>query len=272
MEDGARDPDDPGDRSDVTRRFAEVVAGPTDVLPLDEAMLLVAAHDHPVDRPAQLARLDELAARCQPATLPGVLDLLFGEEGLRGDDDDYHHPDNSFLDRVLDRRRGLPILLSVVTAEVAARCGVCIAPIGLPGHFLLRDCADDDTFIDPYHGGQLLERAECIRIFERLHPNEPFRDQYLDPVDNRAVLLRVVTNLVHTYTRRGPVASLAWALQLRAVVAGGDTWLHVARIRERTGEWHVAADAWDRAATTASTADAATTARARAAAARARAN
>ena len=49
---------------DPTERFAELVAGPPDVLPLDEAVLLVAAHDHAVDIPATMRRLDELAARC----------------------------------------------------------------------------------------------------------------------------------------------------------------------------------------------------------------
>ena len=260
--------------SDLTRRFAELVAGPPDVLPLDEAILLVAAHDHLVDRRGAAG-----PSRCPRRPVPagrssrGVIDLLFGDEGFRGDDDDYHHPDNSFLDRVLDRRRGLPILLSIVTAEVAARCGVCLAPVGMPGHFLLRDCADDDAFIDPYHGGRSIDRAECERIFTQLHPHERFRDDYLDPVDNKAVLQRVLTNLVHTYTRRGPIGSLAWSLHLRALVVGGDAWLHVARIRERTGEWHRAAEAWDEVAaqSTADT-DAAATATAKAAAARARSN
>jgi regulator of sirC expression with transglutaminase-like and TPR domain len=229
---------------DVTGRFAEVVSGPVDALPLDEALLLIAAHDHPVDIPAQRARLDELAAACEPSNLQSVLEVLFVTGGLRGDEVDYHHPDNSFLDRVLDRRRGLPILLSVVTAEVAARCGVCLAPVGLPGHFLLRDCADDDGFIDPFHGGRRLDRAGCEALFGRLHPGTPFDAAFLEPVDSRAVVARVVTNLVRTYLQRGPVGSLAWAAHLRAVVVGGDAWRVAARLRERTGDWWRAAEAW----------------------------
>lgn len=231
---------------DVTDRFSRLVDQPADVLPLDEALLLVAAHDHPVDAATQLARLDALAARCRPASVAGVIRTLFEEEGFDGDHVDYHHPDNSFLDRVLDRRRGLPILLSVVTAEVAARCGVCLAPVGMPGHFLLRDCADAGTFIDPYHGGRLIDREGCARIFAGLHPGRPFREEYLDPVDPRSVLVRVVTNLVRSYTERGPIGSLAWALHLRALLVGGEAWVAVARVRERTGEWHLAAEAWDR--------------------------
>ncbi len=229
--------------TDPTDRFAELLAGPADLLALDEAVLLVAAHDHPVDVTAGREALDDLAARCPDATVDGVVDLLFGELAFAGDEDDYHHPDNSFLDRVLARRKGLPILLSVLTAEVGARAGVCLAPVGMPGHFLLRDCGDPDGFIDPFHRGRRLDRSGCAAIFTGLHPGMPFDERYLDPVDAPTLLLRLVTNLVHAYTVRGPLPSLAWALHLRALLAGGESWLHVARVRERLGDWEGAADA-----------------------------
>ena len=226
-----------------TERFAELLAGPPDLLPLDEAVLLVAAHDHDVDLDAARRRLDALAARCATPTVDAVVDVLFGDEGFAGDADDYHHPDNSFLDRVLERRKGLPILLSVLAAEVGARAGVCLAPVGMPGHFLVRDCADEDGFVDPFHGGRRLDRAGCADIFRSLHPGVAFEERFLDPVDGRTVLLRIVTNLVRTYSTRGPVTSLAWALHLRAVIAGDDAWLPVARVRERLGDWEGAAAA-----------------------------
>lgn len=229
---------------DPTTRFAELAATPPDLLALDEAVLTVAAHDHPVDLVAELERLDDLADRCE-ASIESIVEVLFGAEALRGDDEDYHHPDNSFLDRVLDRRKGLPILLSIVVAEVGARAGVCLAPVGMPGHFLLRDCGDPDRFLDPFRGGRSLDRAGCEEIFRSLHPNQRFDDEFLVPIDNRAVLTRVVSNLVHTYSQRGPLTSLAWAAHLRALLVGGDAWRPVAKLRERTGQWQHAATAWE---------------------------
>lgn len=249
---------------DPTARFVELLAGPSDVLPLDEAVLLVAAHDHEVDVAAATSELDALAARCAEPTVEAVCRLLFEEVGFTGDEDDYHHPDNSFLDRVLERRRGLPILLSVVMTEIGARAGVCLAPVGMPGHFLVRDCCDPDVFIDPFHGGRRLDRAACADVFSALHPGVAFDDRFLDPVDSRAVLLRIVTNLIRTYSTRGPVASIAWSLRLRALIAGGDAWLPVARVLERMGDWDGAAEALVRLGTE--------DAEARAALVRARAN
>lgn len=228
---------------DPTARFAELAATPPELLPLDEAVLVVAAHDHPVDVDAQLARLDELAARCEP-TIESIVSVLFDDEGFRGDDDDYHHPDNSFLDRVLDRRRGLPILLSVVVCEVGARAGVCLAPVGMPGHFLVRDCSDPQLFLDPFGGGRTLDPEGCRAIFAGLHPGQRFDERFLEPIDARVVLTRVVSNLVHTYSQRGSLASLAWSSHLRALLVGGTAWRPVAKLRERTGQWHHAATAW----------------------------
>lgn len=242
---------------DPTGRFDELVSGPAEVLPLDEAVLLVAAHDHAVDVAAVRGELDALAARCSAPTVDAVVEVLFEEEGFAGDVDDYHHPDNSFLDRVLARRRGLPILLSVVMTEVGARAGVCLAPVGMPGHFLVRDCADPDEFLDPFHGGRRLDRRACAELFASLHPGVPFDERFLDPIDTRVVLLRVVTNLVRTYTTRGPASSLAWSLHLRALLAGGEAWLPVARARERLGDWSGAAHALRRAGSEAALAKAA---------------
>lgn len=229
---------------DPTTRFAELAATAPDLLPIDEAVLVVAAHDHDVDVAAELDRLDALAARCE-ASVESVVDVLFATERFRGDEVDYHHPDNSFLDRVLDRRLGLPILLSILVTEVGARAGVCLAPVGMPGHFLVRDCTDADRFLDPFRGGATLDREGCRAVFGALHPGQRFDEAYLEPIDSRAVLTRVVSNLVHTYSQRGPLASLAWSSHLRALLVGGDAWRPVAKLRERTGQWHHAATAWD---------------------------
>jgi regulator of sirC expression with transglutaminase-like and TPR domain len=239
---------------DVTARFVALARGPAATMPLGEALLLVSAHDHPVDAEGAIRQLDALAARWGsdgPRRLDGLLAGLFqGDEAFAGDGDDYHHPDNSFLDRVLARRRGLPILLAVVAMEVGERAGICLAPVGMPGHFLLRDCGDEDAFVDPFHGGRRLDRAGCEVLFRRLHPGQAFDAGYLDPVDRPTVVARVLTNLVHTYLQRGPTRSLAWAAHLRAEVLGGESWRMAARCLERVGDWQAAADAWDALAAT----------------------
>ena len=68
--------------------------------------------------------LDELAAGCAEPTFDGLRRHLFDELGFAGDAEHYDDPRNSFLDVVLERRRGLPILLATVMIEVGRRAGV----------------------------------------------------------------------------------------------------------------------------------------------------
>jgi len=212
---------------DVQERFRELVAGPESAIPLDEAALLVAAADHPVDVAAELDALDVLAhglvgAATDPRSLAAA---LFGDGGFTGNAGDYGDPRNSYLDEVRRRRLGIPITLSVVMIEVGRRLGIPLVGIGMPGHFLVGAGVDvgvdtgagghdDAVYIDPFHGGECFDRAGARARFERLHPGAPFVDRYLEPVGTRAVLARMLANLVAAHLARDPLRAVA-PLRLR---------------------------------------------------------
>jgi len=206
---------------DITDRFAELVRGPEEGCRLDEGALLIAAHARrDLDVAAQLARLDDLAAACPAGTLEAVSAHLFVDLGFAGDTADYSNPRNSLLDVVLDRRRGIPITLSVVLIEVARRLGVELVGVGMPGHFLVRAAGDDDVFADPFNG-VLLDRPGCEKLFATLHgPRARFQDRFLDPVGPRAVLARMLTNLQRSFVGRDDRAGALWAQCLRVLVPG----------------------------------------------------
>jgi len=206
---------------DAGERWRELVEGPGRGLALDEALLVVAAHDHPdLDIESQLERMDELAARCRPPTLDGLLRLLFVEEGFTGNRDDYYDPRNSYLDEVLDRRTGIPITLSILTLEVGRRRGVPLAPVNLPGHFLLRDRVDPDVFVDPFNSGAVINRSAVERLHTAMRPGEPFGDAHLEVPGPFDILARVLTNLQLVFTQRSDIRGLSWVLRLRSQLPG----------------------------------------------------
>ena len=216
---------------DPTERFEALVDRPEPSVPLDEAMFVIANHSTPtLDVQAQLARLDDLAAHCPSVTLEGLARHLFAAGRFTGNQHDYYDPDNSYLDRVLDRRLGIPISLSILAMEVGRRVGVLLVGVGMPGHFLVRSATDSDVFLDPFGGGALLDRAGCIELFRSvMSSTRGFDDSMLEPVGTFAVLTRVLTNLEHIYGRRGDTEGVAWVRRLLVAIPGSN------RVTERSG-------------------------------------
>jgi len=198
-------------------RFAQLVSGPEEELDLAEAALLIAQEEHPeLDVAAYLRRLDGLAAAVrarlpeapEPADIIHSLNIqLFGEEGLAGNESEYYDPRNSFLNEVLDRKRGIPITLSVIYLEVGRRLGLPLAGVGFPGHFLVKySGADGELVLDPFAGGVTLSREELAQKLRRMYGDaNPFLaqiPQLLAPASKKEILLRMLHNLKGIYLQQ----------------------------------------------------------------------
>jgi regulator of sirC expression with transglutaminase-like and TPR domain len=138
---------------------------------------------------------------------PGVAALcavLFEEEGFKGDEDSYDEPSNSSVVRVLQRRRGMPITLSIVAIEVGRLAGLRLTGIGLPGHFVVGGPdLPEGMYLDPFDGGALYEGGGLSRRLAAIFgsPVELSPDA-LRPDSTRAILSRVLLNLRRSWQRR----------------------------------------------------------------------
>jgi regulator of sirC expression with transglutaminase-like and TPR domain len=205
-------------------RFAALVARPE--IPLDEAALAIAAEEYPgLDAGAELARLDALAGRVAARlgdvrpplqVMLALKAVLSDEERFRGNEKDYYDPRNSFLNEVLDRHLGIPITLSVLTIEVARRVGLRLQGVAFPGHFLVK-CPPQpglpgEVFIDPFNGLELLGAEECTARFRAVLHGRKFDPSYLDAVDARQILARMLHNLKRIYVEKGDDVRALWVV------------------------------------------------------------
>lgn len=176
--------------------------------PMDELALALAAQFRETDDAGALARLDELAAEVADADEGGGdgLDALAGvlgrRHGFAGDPKHYDDPRNSMLDIVLERRAGLPILLSIVYVEVARRAGLALSGVGLPGHFVVGRLQPPPVLLDPFAGGVRIDPADLD--LEHVRPWGPHE-----------TALRMLNNLVGAYTRRHDLARAIRAAEMR---------------------------------------------------------
>lgn len=189
---------------------------------LDRIALEIAhLDDEPGDDDAVIAKLDRLGERVRVAARGSIYvgvealeGILAGEEGLRGDEEDYDDPRNSFLPRVLERRRGLPILLSLVYLEVARRAAVPLFGLALPGHFVVGYNLSERSLValDPFAGGRILDRLELAAIVSRT--GRAFHSSMLAPATPYVIATRMLRNLMGSYQRRGHADKLRAAARL----------------------------------------------------------
>jgi regulator of sirC expression with transglutaminase-like and TPR domain len=203
-------------------RWRELLDRPEEQVPLDEAALIIAGMADPaVHVPTELLRLDELASRIDRPDVDGVCRFVFDTLGLQGDRETYDDPENSYLNRVLDRRLGIPISLSVLLMEIARRRDVILQGVGMPGHFLVRDPTEPERLIDAFSGGSRLDYAACSRLLHGAIGGEfEFRPGMLAPVGAVAILSRMLANLTASFERRQDKDGLLWVLRLRAAIPG----------------------------------------------------
>jgi regulator of sirC expression with transglutaminase-like and TPR domain len=187
---------------------------------LDRLALALACELRPgTDAGAALETLDALGEevagvlaghqRTPAVELAAVTEVLGSRHGFHGLEEDYDHPDRSMLDLVLERRVGLPIVLSVVYVEVARRAGARLAGVGLSGHFVVGHFgATPPLLADPFHRGRRLPEALAPPL---AHPWGP-----------RKTSLRMLNNLVASYLGRHDLGRAIRAAELRLAVAGTD--------------------------------------------------
>ncbi len=127
------------------------------------------------------------------------------EHGFEGDTEDYYNPRNSYLNEVMDSRRGIPISLSVLYMEVARRVNVHLLPVSMPGHFLLKlSQGVDEVFLDPFNRGAVTGSEGPRRQFEDLYQGRaPFSESMLGAATKRQVLTRMLNNLKAAYVQAG---------------------------------------------------------------------
>ena len=133
-----------------------------------------------------------------------MVSVLANNYGFTGNTDEYYDPDNSYLNRVVDRRVGIPVALSAVYLLVAKRLNLPLVGVGIPSHFMLKYEPDSYTFeeefyVDVFHRGRILGRMALERFC--IKAGLGFQNYFIEPVSNADILERIMRNLVLVYTK-----------------------------------------------------------------------
>ena len=205
--------------------FTALITADEADLDLGRAAFLIAAEEYPaLDIDESLSRLDALANQVRflldsdeqqelqrPTTsnqgfnlLHALNRVLFEQEHFRGNRIDYYNPQNSFLNRVLERRLGIPLTLSLLYMEVGKRLGLGIEGIGMPFHFIVRcTFAETTIYVDPYEKGKFLTEEDCRKRLTQIFKHQEDVDpHWLEPLPAKQLLHRMLSNLKNIYLHK----------------------------------------------------------------------
>jgi len=209
---------------DPIRQFEAMTDCPEEQIDLAEAALAIAATEYPGLDPAPwLEELDRLATRVHAdptfsalANIAAINKVLFEEEEFGGNTQQYDDPRNSYLNDVLERKKGIPITLSLVYTEVARRKGVRLAGVGFPGHFLVKHPGPPaDILVDPFHRGAVLSASDCSALLrEHFGPEAELKPEYFAASTKKQILARMLNNLKGTYYRHCNYAKVLTMIEL----------------------------------------------------------
>lgn len=190
----------------LRQEFRELAAAPSP--DLEQGAWLIARFGHPdLDYAAYHARLNEMAQQVRRELPPGsgtepamqrLNHLLFSVLGFHGNEKRYYDPDNSYLNRVIDNRLGIPVSLSVLYLLIARRLGLPAHGVAVPGHFLVGlRLGRGVAYLDAYNGGKLMSLPEVQKMSE--NGGRGCRPEHMAAAAARDILIRMLRNLIPIY-------------------------------------------------------------------------
>src|SRR5258706_12666219 len=226
--------------------FNELLSHDDDKIDLARACLQIAKDAYPgLDIDGYVGEIERFAKRLRSRLgidaaaedrIIALSEFLFDDLGFGGNPDDYYDPRNSYLNEVIDRRKGIPITLSVLYMEIGRRIELPLEGVSFPGHFLVRLPMRGGTLVlDPFSGGVPQSESELRERLKRVIPRgasgewkqaakgipvaELPLDQFLEPASNRQIIARLLRNLKGVYREKDRPERLLQVLNRMLIVA-----------------------------------------------------
>ena len=168
----------------------------------------VSAHLSSIDAMGQdVARILKKGGNMPPRPtqiIEKINDHLFDVQKFKANTDDYYNPLNSYLNIVVERKRGIPITLCILYMRVARSVNFKMHPVNFPGHFLIKHILEDNSgeiIVDPFNGGRIMDDYSLKALIDQAYPqqNIPLTHALVEKATAAQVVIRILNNLKGSY-------------------------------------------------------------------------
>ncbi len=156
--------------------------------------------------------------------------IFFGMHGFRGDTQNYHTPAHSYINNVIERKKGNPLSLCVLYSIIAQSLDLPIYGVNLPNHFILAYMDDRHSslhlqkednygvlfYINAFAKGSIFDANEIKSFLQGIHL-QPDRSHF-EPCSNSAILKRMLTNLIYAFQQAGSAQKVSELQELRSLI------------------------------------------------------
>jgi len=137
--------------------------------------------------------------------------VIYDLNNFTRNNSNFYSPQNSFINQVIETRKGNPISLGIIYLAIAQKIGLPIYGVNLPKSFILAymnnykyaDSEDRSVdvlfYINPYNKGTILNRKEIEYFIEQ--QNLEKKEGYFTPCDNISIIVRLISNLIIAYQK-----------------------------------------------------------------------
>lgn len=158
--------------------------------------------------------------------------IFFKEHKFYGDSKNYHSPVNSYINSVIESKKGNPLSICLVYSIVAQSLDLPIYGVNLPNHFVLAYIDEKGSgaminqeneygvlfYINAFSNGMIFNTNEIRQFLKELKLEQ--RREFFEPCSNSAIIKRMLTNLISSFQRVGNSEKVDELKILRNIIEG----------------------------------------------------
>ena len=235
---------------EAKERLSEIASLQDEDIILDEAALIIAAEmQDDVDIPYYLSLMANLADKFERTrdaassiSVNSVLEFIHDTEDFAGNTPDYYDPENSYLNRVIDTKQGIPISLALIHISLGTSLGIPVHGINFPKHFLVSYGSDNPIIVDPF-AGRILSKPDCATLLKQIFGGKvSLREEFFAPATSRDILIRLLNNLKEIFWRKKSWRETKTCIELQLLLLPNDAGCNVqlGAVYEMQGNVHLA--------------------------------